>query len=111
MAQQTLMQFDPATGELRPYPSHAEQWRAFHGPATAWLFNPWTGTRRDAGDVGGLEAAGWQRVVEEDRDQPHVVAGGFDPVKQRPFTYYETLAGGAGGGRSSHEVRGCTSSN
>lgn len=52
MAQQTLMQFDPATGELRPYPSHAEQWRAFHGPATAWLFNPWTGTRRDAGDVG-----------------------------------------------------------
>jgi N-methylhydantoinase B len=28
----------------------------------------------------------------------NVVAGGFDPVKQRPFTYYETLAGGAGAG-------------
>jgi N-methylhydantoinase B len=28
----------------------------------------------------------------------NVVAGGFDPVKLRPFTYYETLAGGAGGG-------------
>lgn len=52
MHQQTLMQFDPASGEPRPYPSHAEQWRAFHGFSTAWLFDPWTGTRRAAGDVG-----------------------------------------------------------
>jgi len=50
--QQTLMKFDPATGEPKPYPSHAEQWRNWHGRATAFLFNPWEGTRRDAGDVG-----------------------------------------------------------
>jgi hypothetical protein len=49
--QHTLMNVDPATGEGKPYPSHAEQWREFHG-ATAWLFNPWTGERRMAGDVG-----------------------------------------------------------
>lgn len=50
--QHSLMKFDPATGEPKPYPSHADQWREWHGKATAWLFNPWTGTRRDAGDVG-----------------------------------------------------------
>ena len=50
--QHTLMKFDPATGEPKPYPSHSDQWREWHGKATAWLFNPWTGTRRDAGDVG-----------------------------------------------------------
>ena len=43
--QQSLMKFDPATGEENPYPSHAEQWRDYHGKA-AWLFNPWTGQRR-----------------------------------------------------------------
>ena len=52
MQQQALMQFDPATGETKPYPSHAEQWREWHGYGTAWLFNPWTGGRRNAGDVG-----------------------------------------------------------
>ncbi len=50
--QDTLMKFDPATGEEQPYPSHADQWRKWHGKATAWLFNPWTGDRRGAGDVG-----------------------------------------------------------
>lgn len=50
--QQTLMKHDPATGEPRPYPSHAAQWREWHGRMTAWLFNPWTGARRDARDVG-----------------------------------------------------------
>lgn len=49
--QNTLMKFDPATGEQRPYPSHAAQWREWHGK-TAWLFDPWTGCRRDAMDVG-----------------------------------------------------------
>lgn len=49
--QYTLMKFDPASGEERPYPSHAEQWRSYHGD-TAWLFNPWSGTRRDARDIG-----------------------------------------------------------
>lgn len=50
--QETLMKFDPATGEARPYPSHAEQWRLYHGFTTAWLFNPWDGDRRSAGAVG-----------------------------------------------------------
>ena len=50
--QQSLMKFDPATGEPKPYPSHAAQWRDWHGHCMAWLFNPWTGCRRDAGDVG-----------------------------------------------------------
>ena len=50
--QNTLMKFDPATGEERPYPSHAAQWREWHGVGTAWLFDPWTGRRRDARDVG-----------------------------------------------------------
>ena len=49
--QQPLMRFDPATGCPTPYPSHAQQWRDFNG-AMAWLFNPWTGTRRHAADVG-----------------------------------------------------------
>ena len=51
MSQEVLMQFDPATGDKFPYPSHAAQWRKHHG-ATAWLINPWTGHRRDARDVG-----------------------------------------------------------
>ena len=49
--QDALMKFDPATGEERPYPSHATQWRNWHGIA-AWLFDPWTGRRRNAHDVG-----------------------------------------------------------
>ena len=52
MQQQALMKYDPATGEQRPYPSHAAQWREWHGQMTAWLFNPWSGERRAAGDVG-----------------------------------------------------------
>ena len=52
MSQESLMLYDPATGQDRPYPSHAEQWRQWHGYATAWLFNPWTGDRRNARDIG-----------------------------------------------------------
>ena len=51
-AQDALMKFDPANGGARPYPSDAYQWRQFHGPAMAWMFNPWTGTQRTTGDVG-----------------------------------------------------------
>lgn len=50
--QNELMKYDPATGECDPYPSHSEQWRKYHGKDTAWLFNPWTGERRVATDVG-----------------------------------------------------------
>ena len=49
--QDTLMTNCPATGSAHPYPSHAAQWRKYNG-ATAWLFNPWTGRRRNAMDVG-----------------------------------------------------------
>jgi hypothetical protein len=49
--QHTLMSHDPATGESKPFPSHAAQWRAYHG-RSAWLFNPWTGRRRSPEDVG-----------------------------------------------------------
>ncbi len=49
--QDALMKYDPATGEQQPYPSHAAQWREFHG-ATAWLVNPWTGAARKAADIG-----------------------------------------------------------
>lgn len=52
MQQQQLMQYDPATGRYTPYPSHAAQWRDYYGHDTAWLYNPWTGMGRNAGDVG-----------------------------------------------------------
>ncbi len=52
MMQKTLMVFDPATCERKPYPSEASQWRKYHGSMAAWLFNPWTGQRRNATDVG-----------------------------------------------------------
>lgn len=51
MTQEKMMVVDPATGGEKPYPSHAAQWREYHGKA-AWLFNPWTGGRRNAMDVG-----------------------------------------------------------
>ncbi len=50
--QHSLMKFDPATKEERPYPSEADQWRDWHGHKTAWLYNPWTGEQRKAEDVG-----------------------------------------------------------
>lgn len=49
--QYTLMRFDPQHGTERPYPSHAEQYRQYHG-LTAWLINPWSGARRDPRDIG-----------------------------------------------------------
>ena len=49
--QQTLMKFDPAHCDEKPYPSNAEQYREYHGKV-AWLFNPWTGEARDAYDIG-----------------------------------------------------------
>jgi hypothetical protein len=49
--QQQRMIVDPATGRDAPYPSHAQQWREFHG-TKAWLFNPWTGQRRTPEHIG-----------------------------------------------------------
>lgn len=51
MQQQTVMKFDPATGQARPYPSHAQQYREWNG-GMAWLYNPWTGTQRHPLDIG-----------------------------------------------------------
>lgn len=46
------MQFDPVTGEaFTPLVHFADDYRAYHGPV-AWLFNPWTGGRRDPRDIG-----------------------------------------------------------
>lgn len=49
--QNKLMKFDPATNEPKPYPSHAAQYREWHGQV-AWLYNPWTGSMRDPRDIG-----------------------------------------------------------
>lgn len=50
-SQYTIMKFDPCSGEQKPYPSHAWQYREYHGQ-DAWLFDPWTGKRRDSRDIG-----------------------------------------------------------
>ncbi len=49
--QHTLMKFDPAFKTIQPYPSHAAQWRDWHGEI-AWLFNPWDGSARSPLDIG-----------------------------------------------------------
>lgn len=49
--QPDLMLIDPAHGGEKPYPSHAAQWRSYHGKK-AWLFNPWTTKPRDPSDIG-----------------------------------------------------------
>jgi hypothetical protein len=49
--QHSLMKFDPATNAPRPYPSSADHWRRYHG-LVAWLYNPWTGDKRDARAIG-----------------------------------------------------------
>lgn len=46
-----LMIFCPATGIEKPYPSEANQYRDYHGKV-AWLYNPYSGCKRDARDVG-----------------------------------------------------------
>ena len=62
-----LMKFDPATGEKQPYPSHAEQYRIYRG-SIAWLFNPFTGERRNAMDV-GTDCFGYGIVAELEKDK------------------------------------------
>ena len=49
--QENLMKFCPAYGTPTPYPSHSAQYRKYHGDV-AWLFNPWTGEKRDPRDIG-----------------------------------------------------------
>ena len=45
------MLYDTAYGMKNPYPSHATQYRKWHGHI-AWLYNPWTGKRRHPMDIG-----------------------------------------------------------
>jgi hypothetical protein len=69
-----VMRFDPATCMPRPYPSHAEQYRDWHG-VVAWLYNPWTGDMRDPRDIGSdtfgrLIVPPSERVIACAKDQP-----------------------------------------
>lgn len=45
------MKFDPTDGSPDPQPKEAGEYRHHHGDV-AWLFNPWTGHRRDVRDIG-----------------------------------------------------------
>ena len=49
--QGALMKFDPVDGSEKPYPSSAKQYRSYHGNV-AWLYNPWTGKKRNSLDIG-----------------------------------------------------------
>jgi hypothetical protein len=49
--QSEIMLYDPALHHTHPYPNTAAEYRAYHG-MIAWLFNPWTGARRDPRDIG-----------------------------------------------------------
>lgn len=45
------MSFDPVTGQSFSNPVDVNDYRIAYGKL-AWLFNPWTGTKRDARDIG-----------------------------------------------------------
>ena len=49
--QDEVMKFDPRDRSENPYPSHAKQFRKYHGP-DAWIYNPWTGDMRHYSDIG-----------------------------------------------------------
>lgn len=46
-----LMLYDPVTGKPKPYPSEAHQYRVHYGQI-AWMFDPYTGSKRDPRDIG-----------------------------------------------------------
>lgn len=60
--QNQIMLFDPVTREEKPYPSHAQQYRVYHGKVV-WLYNPWTGNKRSPLDI-GKDVLGLKIVVE-----------------------------------------------
>ena len=49
--QSTEMNFSPDYGKADVYPKKAQEWREFHGDV-AWIYNPWTGDKRDPRDIG-----------------------------------------------------------
>lgn len=71
-----VMRFDPATGNIAPHPSSAREYRKFHGNV-AWLFNPWTGKRRDPRDIGS-DVMG-ELIVPSSQYEPPQVANSLDP--------------------------------
>lgn len=44
------MSYDPVTGKIAPQPSDPQEYREHHG-LIAWLYNPYTGTKRDPRDI------------------------------------------------------------
>lgn len=89
-----LMRFDPATGAERPYPSHAAQWRDYHGKM-AWLVNPYTGDRRKAEDVGldpfGLLLA--DPPLRDSANRREILDGSTVPVSREALEALRDLAG------------------
>ena len=71
MSQAALMKFCPAFRTEKPYPSHADQYRKYHGNA-AWIYDPWTGKRRDPRDIGsdpfGLLIVVIEQVIHAETD-------------------------------------------
>ena len=51
LEQEKVMEYDPATGEKGCEPNLPDKYRKFHGKL-AWLYNPWTGDKRDPRDIG-----------------------------------------------------------
>lgn len=45
------MSYDPSDGKPKPYPSNAKHYMEYHGKV-AWIYNPWTGVKRDPRDIG-----------------------------------------------------------
>lgn len=50
MIQDAVMLFDPVTKGDKPFPSHAMQYRYYHG-MIPWNYNPWTGSSRYSDDI------------------------------------------------------------
>lgn len=47
----TNMRFDPVTGKEHVFPANAQHYRMYNTVGAVWMFNPWTGTKRDPRDV------------------------------------------------------------
>ena len=86
--QEALMKYSPDTGEERPYPSNAKQWREYHGKV-AWLYNPWTGEKRDPKDVGNdvygeqlYDGVGKRVIIFQKQDNHWETISGADFVEK-----------------------------
>lgn len=48
--QDTMLKYDPVTGDPLQYEMKAEEYRMRH-PNALWVYNPWAGNKRHAGDA------------------------------------------------------------